>query len=88
MAKRLGLYESKISSHSLRAGAATALGAAHVPDYVIKNFGGWSSEAFLRYVREATTQLYSHVHDILASTATMSIDSVCMTKCFADLVGG
>ena len=86
MAKRLGLDESKISSHSLRAGAATALGAAHVPDYVIKNFGGWSSEAFLRYVR-ATTQLYSHVHDILASTATMSIDSVCMTNCFADLAG-
>lgn len=68
-----------VSSHSLRAGAATALGAANVPDYVIKNFGGWSSEAFLRYVR-ATTQLYEHVHDILASVDGLSLSSLSLVN--------
>ena len=85
MARLLGLDERRISSHSLRAGSATALGAAQVPDYVINNFGGWNSEAFLRYVR-STTQLYSHVHDILANSAIMSIESVCLNNCFEGLL--
>ena len=63
-----------MSSHSLRAGAATALGAANAPDYVIKNFGGWSSEAFLGYVR-ASTNLYANVHDILANGGTLPRES-------------
>jgi len=68
-----------VTSHSLRAGAATALAAANVPDYVIKNFGGWSSEAFLRYVH-ASTQLYDNVHDILANGKHLSLESLSLVN--------
>jgi hypothetical protein len=74
-ASLFGLEPRLVSSHSLRAGAATALGAANVPDYVIKNFGGWSSEAFLGYVR-ASTNMYASVHDILANGTSVSCESL------------
>ena len=75
IARLFNLDPAHVSSHSLRAGAATALGAANVPDYVIKNFGGWSSEAFLRYVR-ASTQLYDNVHAILANSLNLTASSL------------
>jgi len=75
VASRFGLDPRRVSSHSLRAGAATALGAANVPDYVIKNFGGWSSDAFLGYVR-ASTNMYASIHDILAQSSSLSRESL------------
>jgi hypothetical protein len=71
-ARSLNLDPERISSHSLRAGAASALASANVPDYVIKNFGNWSSEAFLRYVR-SSVNMYATVHDILANPASFSV---------------
>ena len=74
IAPLFSLDPSRVSSHSLRAGAATQLAGAGVPDYVIKNFGNWSSDAFLGYVR-ASTNIYSNVHDILANASSFSAQS-------------
>jgi len=74
-ARLYGLNPRQVSSHSLRAGAATALGAANAPDYVIKNFGGWSSAAFLGYVR-ASTNMHASIHDILSNGNSLSRESL------------
>jgi hypothetical protein len=74
VAPLFSLDPARVSSHSLRAGAATQLAGAGVPDYVIKNFGNWSSDAFLGYVR-ASTNIYSNVHSILADSSHFSAQS-------------
>jgi hypothetical protein len=74
LAPRFSLDPTRVSSHSLRAGAATQLAGAGVPDYVIKNFGNWSSDAFLGYVR-ASTNIYANVHSILADSSHFSAQS-------------
>ena len=43
-------YGGKISSHSFRAGLASALARGGVNDAEIKSMGRWTSEAFKRYV--------------------------------------
>jgi hypothetical protein len=47
----IGLDASKFSAHSLRAGGATDLFAAHVPYPIIKKMGRWASEAAMLYFR-------------------------------------
>jgi integrase len=74
IARLFSLDPARVSSHSLRAGAATQLAGAGVPDYVIKNFGNWSSDAFLGYVR-ASMNIYSNVHAILADSSSFSAHS-------------
>jgi hypothetical protein len=74
LAVLFSLDPNRVSSHSLRAGAATQLAGAGVPDYVIKNFGNWSSDAFLGYVR-ASMNIYSNVHAILADSSSFSAGS-------------
>ena len=44
---------TRISSHSLRIGGASALAAAGVPDYLIRDMGRWRSLTFLTYVRRS-----------------------------------
>ena len=46
----LGL-EHKLTSHSLRAGGATAAFLAGVPSEIIKVLGHWKSDCYLRYIR-------------------------------------
>ena len=48
---RLGFPVSKIGTHSLRAGAATAMFLAGVPAETIQLIGRWRSQTFLRYIR-------------------------------------
>jgi hypothetical protein len=57
MAKMYGLNLSRVSSHSLRIGGATAMAAAGMGEYEIKQMGGWKSDVFLDYARN-TTQLF------------------------------
>jgi len=49
-----GLDPTRVSSHSLRIGGASALAAAGVPDYVIRDMGRWRSLAFLTYIRKSS----------------------------------
>jgi hypothetical protein len=46
----LGFKPSKISTHSLRLGAAMEMYLAGVPVYTIMLIGRWWSDAFLRYI--------------------------------------
>jgi hypothetical protein len=50
MAVRSGFDPVRYSTHSLRIGGASALGAARVPEYLIQSLGRWRSLAFLRYI--------------------------------------
>eukprot|EP01036_Dinobryon_divergens_P061542 gene61542-biopygen7838 len=54
MARMYGLDETRVSSHSLRIGGATALAAAGLHEYEIKQMGGWKSDVFLEYARNTT----------------------------------
>jgi len=44
---------SRLSSHSLRIGGASALAAAKVPKYLIQVLGRWRSEAVMGYIQES-----------------------------------
>ena len=57
MAEMYGLDPSRVSSHSLRIGGATAMAAAGMSEYEIKQMGEWKSDVFLDYARN-TTQLF------------------------------
>ena len=50
--EKLGFSEDDIGLHSLRAGGAMAMFLSGVPTIIIMRIGRWSSEAFLKYIRE------------------------------------
>ena len=63
-----GLDPSRVLSHSLRIGGATAMAAAGMSECEIKQMGGWKSDVFLDYARN-TTQLFERVRYALAKKA-------------------
>ena len=65
MARMYDLDPRRISSHSLRIGGATAMAAAGMSEYEIKQMGGWKSDVFLNYARN-TTQLFERARRALA----------------------
>ena len=65
MARMYGLEENRVSSHSLRIGGATALAAAGLHEYEIKQMGGWKSDVFLEYARN-TTEMFARARTALA----------------------
>jgi hypothetical protein len=73
MAKMYGLDPSRVSSHSLRIGGATAMAAAGMSEFEIKQMGGWKSDVFLDYARN-TTQLFERARSALA-TKSFTIQS-------------
>jgi len=48
----LGFTAKEVGLHSARSGAAMAMYLAHVPVFTIMLLGGWSSDAFLHYIRK------------------------------------
>lgn len=53
--QRLGFNPMHYSGHSFRQGAATSAAARHVPDYLIKTLGRWSSNCFETYIKTPIT---------------------------------
>ncbi len=53
LASRLGLDPSQYTSHSVRSGVATQASLAGCSETEIMALGGWSSSAFLGYLRES-----------------------------------
>lgn len=70
----LGLSASRISTHSLRYGGATALAASGFPEYVILMYGGWKegSASLRRYIRPSI----DIVHSVSAHMHRMSLNSI------------
>ena len=52
--KALGWDPSGYSAHSVRAGAATTAALKGFKDWELKKLGGWSSTAYMGYIREYT----------------------------------
>ena len=74
MARMYGLDETRVSSHSLRIGGATALAAAGLHEYEIKQMGGWKSDVFLEYARN-TTQMFARARTALARKGATTIQT-------------
>ena len=74
MARMYGLDEKRVSSHSLRIGGATALAAAGMHEYEIKQMGGWKSDVFLDYARN-TTQMFARARTALTRKNEVTIQT-------------
>jgi len=70
------LDPTRISSHSLRIGGASALAAAGVPDYLIMDMGRWRSLTFLTYVRRSTQMLFDRARNALARRDLLTADQI------------
>jgi hypothetical protein len=75
MALLYNLDPTRISSHSLRIGGASALAAAGVPDYLIMDMGRWRSLTFLTYVRRST-QMFDKARNALARRDLLTADQI------------
>ena len=56
---RFGIAKHELGTHSLRSGAAMAMYLGECPVYTIMLIGRWSSNAFLRYIRQQVME-FSH----------------------------
>lgn len=74
MAIMYGLDPTRVSSHSLRIGGATAMAAAGMHEYEIKQMGGWKSDVFLEYARN-TTQMFARSRTALARRNEYTVQS-------------
>ena len=70
-----GLDLTRISSHSVRIGGASALAAAGVPDYIILDMGRWKSLAFLTHVQR-TTQMFEVARYALSRNDLITLDTI------------
>ena len=75
LAKLYGFDPSRVSSHSLRVGGASALAAAGLPEYLIKEMGSWRSNAFLTYLRTCL-QTFSDAQDVMCNSNKFSLQMI------------
>ena len=66
--RSLGISPETIGLHSCRSSAAMAMYLNHVPVYTIMLLGRWSSDAFLRYIRQQVTDFGSDVASKMIQT--------------------
>ena len=52
-----GFNPDHYNGHSLRIGAATTAGKAHIEDHLVKTLGRWSSDSYCRYIRVSSTSI-------------------------------
>jgi hypothetical protein len=70
--KLCGIIDSRrYSSKSLRIAGASALAAANIPDYTIKQLGRWKSDAFLIYIRNSTKAFHEAIR-ALSNISTLT----------------
>ena len=75
MAIHFSLNPTRVFSHSLRIGGASALAAAGVPDYIILDIGRWKSLAFLAYVR-CTIKMFEIARYALSRNNLITLDKI------------
>jgi len=67
-----GVHDTRrYTTKSLRIAAASALAAANIPDYTIKQLGRWKSNAFLIYIRNST-KAFQYALEALTNTNTLT----------------
>ncbi|CAC5419423.1 unnamed protein product [Mytilus coruscus] len=59
-----GFNPDHYNGHSLRIGAATTAGKAHIEDHLVKILGRWSSDSYCRYIRVSSTSI-KYAQDLL-----------------------
>jgi len=65
--KQSGVNHSQYSSHSFHIGTATTAAATGLPEWLIKNLGRWSSNAYLTYIHHQPA-LTSKIYKLLSCT--------------------
>jgi hypothetical protein len=75
LAVRHGIDPTRVTSHSLRYGGASALAAANGPTYLIQKLGRWKSLAFLRYIK-MSEELLHHAQQVLTQRDLLTISDV------------
>ena len=56
LAALIGLDPALFSSHSIRSGAVTSASQLGLPEVDLKDLGDWSSQVYMRYIRNNLTQ--------------------------------
>ncbi len=75
VARSLGIDPTNFSTHSSRIGGACSLACAGFPDSFIMLYGGWSSLAFLYYIRMSVSQ-YTQGLTALSDPTIFTMDDV------------
>lgn len=76
VAHRMRVNPHTISAHSLRYGGASALLAAGVETDLIKCWGSWKSNAFMKYIRITASVSHRIQQDLANSDLVLSADDV------------
>ena len=58
---KLGIKKEDVGTHSIRLGVAMAMYLGECPVFMIMLIGGWSSNAFLRYIRKQVMEFSQNV---------------------------
>ena len=66
--ERFNIQADLVSSHSLRAGGATAMHMNGVPDVTIQKMGRWSSDTFLIYIKDQLAEFSRNVSSRMSRT--------------------
>lgn len=75
MARVEGFEDTRFTTHSLRYGGATALGAAGTPDSWIQTFGRWRSLAFLKYIK-LSGKIFQQIQNIVMDTSAVTSEDI------------
>ena len=67
----INILPDLVSSHSLRAGGATAMHINGVPEVTIQKMGRWSSDTFLIYIRDQLFHFSSNIAELMSTKFSM-----------------
>ena len=70
--RQMGINSHEYASHSFRIGAATCVGAANMPSWLIKTLGRWTSDCYQQYIKVPVLTL-CHASKLLATSTAQPI---------------